>query len=430
MSKPIQSVDVSSMVPKASNTAANAVSGEDDVVSFSRVMSENEAGAVQKGSSQTAPEGGKKLPPQSAPDGEQSQDQVESDSRTLTKAPIKIPVDTETGEPLPVEASDEAELLQTLVKFSEAGKELPVQDPGSVEQPATQDAVVPAADLSAVALKQEIPVPVATPVAETSVPLQTMETQQVLQSGQAGAVPGTEHLLQMGGKAVTEQPLPAEVKGRASAAESTASAVREAVQLTFASQGANDGLKQSLSEGRNFQPDMKVLTVLNQTEINSATFTQALTDSSTALPSSKVQIPVGQSGWGRAVGQQVVWFVSQNITAANMRLNPQQLGPMEMQLSMEGDKASVAFVSQHAVVRDALESAIPRLREMLAENGLNLASVNVSQQGYSGQRDQASADSGQTGGADNSAASGGELEMAEGLSSEVHTILGLVDYYV
>jgi len=414
MSKPIQSIDVSSMVPKASQTAANAVSGEDDAVSFSRVLSENEAEAAQEGSSQPAQEGGKKLPPQSASGEEQTPDQVESNSRTLTKPTINIPVETGTGEPLPVEASDEAELLQTLVKFSDSGKELPVQDTGSVEQPATQVAVVQAADLSAVALKQETPVPA--PVAETPTPLQAMETLQVLQSGQAGAVPGTEHLLQMGGKAVTEQLLPAEVRGRAPAAESTASAVREAVQLAFVSQGANDGLKQSLSEGRNFQPDMKVLTVQSQTEMNSATFTQALTDSSTALPSSKVQIPVGQSGWGRAVGQQVVWFVSQNITAANMRLNPQQLGPMEMQLSMEGDKASVAFVSQHAVVRDALESAIPRLREMFAENGLNLANVNVSQQGYSGQRDQASTGSGQTAGADNSAASGGELGMAEGLS--------------
>jgi len=67
---------------------------------------------------------------------------------------------------------------------------------------------------------------------------------------------------------------------------------------------------------------------------------------------------------------------------------------------------------------------------MLAENGLNLANVNVSQQGNSGQHDQASDGSREAGGAANSAASDGEVELAQGLSPEVNTILGLVDYYV
>jgi flagellar hook-length control protein FliK len=39
---------------------------------------------------------------------------------------------------------------------------------------------------------------------------------------------------------------------------------------------------------------------------------------------------------------------------------------------------SATFVSQHADVRQALEAALPRLREMMAENGISLGSATVS----------------------------------------------------
>ena len=48
-------------------------------------------------------------------------------------------------------------------------------------------------------------------------------------------------------------------------------------------------------------------------------------------------------------------------------------------MSLQQDQASVAFVSQHAAVREALEQAIPRLREMLGEQELQLVQVDVSQ---------------------------------------------------
>ena len=314
---------------------------------------------------------------------------------------------------------------------------MPVPGTSPVEPSVTQQAVIQAVNPPAVEARQqpasELPAagPQQPPRVLGSLPLST--------PGPAGAVPGSESLLHpeaqggpvlVGDRAVAVRFSSVEVKTTVSVAEATAGPTRDATQLAVASQVLNDALKQSLSEGRNFRPEMKVLATLNQADAGTAVFTQALTDNTPALPSSKVQIPVGQPGWGRAVGEQVVWFVSQNINAANLRLNPQQLGPLEMHVSMEGDKASVAFVSQHAVVREALETALPRLREMLAENGLNLTNVNVSQQGNSERHDQDSAGSAQAGGAENSAAGGAGVEMAQDLSREVKTVLGLVDYYV
>jgi flagellar hook-length control protein FliK len=43
-----------------------------------------------------------------------------------------------------------------------------------------------------------------------------------------------------------------------------------------------------------------------------------------------------------------------------------------------GDQASVAFSASHEDVRHALESALPRLREMMGESGIELGSATVS----------------------------------------------------
>lgn len=47
---------------------------------------------------------------------------------------------------------------------------------------------------------------------------------------------------------------------------------------------------------------------------------------------------------------------------------------------MNQDQATIAFTAQNADVRTALESAIPKLRDMLSSQNVNLADVNVSQQ--------------------------------------------------
>ena len=125
----------------------------------------------------------------------------------------------------------------------------------------------------------------------------------------------------------------------------------------------------------------------------------------------------------------MTWFVSQKISAASLRLNPQHLGPMEMAVSMDGDQASISFTSQHSLVRDALESSIPRLREMLSENGLNLVNVNVSQQGKSHGNDQGASGSQQESGVDNDDSGANEPVSGPDVQRMTVHAQGLVDYY-
>jgi len=65
------------------------------------------------------------------------------------------------------------------------------------------------------------------------------------------------------------------------------------------------------------------------------------------------------------------------VHSAHIRLDPPDLGVIEVRVSVNGDQASIAFTSPHTTVRDSVEAAIPRLRDMLGEGGLQLADVSV-----------------------------------------------------
>ena len=71
-----------------------------------------------------------------------------------------------------------------------------------------------------------------------------------------------------------------------------------------------------------------------------------------------------------------------------------------MQISVDDNSVDIAFHATQVVTREALEMALPRLKDMLADNGMSLAGASVSDQGISNQRDESNrnraADTGRT----------------------------------
>ncbi len=91
----------------------------------------------------------------------------------------------------------------------------------------------------------------------------------------------------------------------------------------------------------------------------------------------KLETPVGTRGWDGEFGDKVVWMVGHQQQRAELVLNPPALGRVEVTLSMTGDQANASFTSANPAVRDALEAALPRLREILADAGINLGQAHV-----------------------------------------------------
>ncbi len=100
----------------------------------------------------------------------------------------------------------------------------------------------------------------------------------------------------------------------------------------------------------------------------------------TGLYQAVISEGIDQPGWNQSMSKQVAWMASQNIRSAEVRLTPANLGTIEVRIDMDDDKVNVGFSSRHLGVRDAVEQAMPRLREMMEEQGLNLGESSVSEQ--------------------------------------------------
>lgn len=111
---------------------------------------------------------------------------------------------------------------------------------------------------------------------------------------------------------------------------------------------------------------------------------------STDRASLQLDTPMSNPKWGENFSQRVQWVVNQSMSGAQIRLNPQHMGPVEVRIHMQNDQTTVSFTAQHGATREAIDAALPRLREMLNEQNVNVVDIDVSQHSFAEQRDQAS----------------------------------------
>ncbi|MES2347490.1 MAG: flagellar hook-length control protein FliK, partial [Pseudomonadota bacterium] len=98
----------------------------------------------------------------------------------------------------------------------------------------------------------------------------------------------------------------------------------------------------------------------------------------TAVPTDKLSSRVGTQAWDQQLGQKIVFMAAGGEQSATMELNPPDLGPLQVVLSVNKDQATAAFTSATPEVRQALEAALPKLREMMSDAGIQLGSATVS----------------------------------------------------
>ncbi|HAS6352554.1 TPA: flagellar hook-length control protein FliK [Vibrio vulnificus] len=92
------------------------------------------------------------------------------------------------------------------------------------------------------------------------------------------------------------------------------------------------------------------------------------------------------------VAEKVQMMMSKNLKQLDIRLDPPELGRMQIRMTMNNDIANVHFTVTNPQARDIIEQTLPRLREMLAQQGMQLADSSVQQQASGQQQRQYSAD--------------------------------------
>lgn len=145
--------------------------------------------------------------------------------------------------------------------------------------------------------------------------------------------------------------------------------------------------------------------------------------SETPVASVHVQAQVGTQAWSDEVGTRLQWMIDKGHTSAAVRLNPEHLGPLEVQINVQDDQASVWFGAANAETRTAIENAMPRLRELLASQGLSLAQSGVF---HEAPRQQGHGSSGVTSGSHGMSQASHDPESSVAVERQR---LGLVDTY-
>ncbi|WP_337921501.1 flagellar hook-length control protein FliK [Vibrio cholerae] len=91
-------------------------------------------------------------------------------------------------------------------------------------------------------------------------------------------------------------------------------------------------------------------------------------------------VPLNKEMAADQLAERVQMMMSKNLKNIDIRLDPPELGRMHIRMNMQGDGATVHFTVANQHAREALEQTMPRLREMLAQQGVQLGDTSVQQQ--------------------------------------------------
>jgi flagellar hook-length control protein FliK len=100
-----------------------------------------------------------------------------------------------------------------------------------------------------------------------------------------------------------------------------------------------------------------------------------------AAPAVQVQATQAATSpqFGQELGEQIAWMGSGDVKSARIKLHPEELGSMDVHVTMDGGKVNVAILAQHPAAVHAVQQTLSQLDTMLAHHGLSLGQANVGQ---------------------------------------------------
>ncbi len=99
-------------------------------------------------------------------------------------------------------------------------------------------------------------------------------------------------------------------------------------------------------------------------------------------------VEIDSPRFAAATAERVQFAIGNKLQSAQIDLHPAELGPIRIQLQMNQQDLSISFTAAHPDTRQALENALPRLRELLGQSGITLTDTQVGQQTFAQHQDQ------------------------------------------
>lgn len=167
-----------------------------------------------------------------------------------------------------------------------------------------------------------------------------------------------------------------------------------------------------------------------QTASVAASATPGVTAGSAAEAVERPVVPhVHSPEFAPALGAQLNILVKDGVSEARLHLNPAEMGPITVQIHIEGQTARVEMVAEHAATRQALEQSMPALAGALRDSGLTLAGGGVFEQARDPRQGEAEGRPARAGSGGASAASGDGIDAGLEPGRPARLPAGVVDVY-
>jgi flagellar hook-length control protein FliK len=236
--------------------------------------------------------------------------------------------------------------------------------------PLAEDATIDPASLLGLAIPPDLmkPAPAKTASLDTEQPTARDANTLLFQNSGKGRAPRTAPVGQPADPARDTQKIDPAASGKASLQATTTAALASAFSGQLAAARQPDTTKGEFLSDLTSNPSMRPAT-------------QAMLEALHApneVAAPKLAPTVGTTAWNQALGEKVVWMAAGAQQSATLTLNPPNMGPLQIVLNLANDQATASFFSAQPEVRQALEAAFPRLKEMMNEAGIQLEQATVS----------------------------------------------------
>lgn len=165
-----------------------------------------------------------------------------------------------------------------------------------------------------------------------------------------------------GDEAAASAPLPLRATPERARSDSTAAATAPAHAPSFDAKAAHDPIA----------PAWQAAAALRDPGA------AATSGAASHLPHASVHAAIDDPGFASALGQQVALWVRDGVQEARLHLHPAELGPVAVQIAIDGQAARVDFTAAVAATRDSIEQSLPALAAALRESGFTLTGGGVS----------------------------------------------------